>query len=62
MPHPVYGTLHCLAVVNPGLKRTGAVEELLTAAHHLARERFIRRADHEARSRADAPMRAAYAK
>ncbi|MEV6526351.1 DUF6194 family protein [Longispora sp. NPDC051575] len=50
-PHPVYGSLHWLAVVNPGPETATAVDELLREAHRLARERFQRHAN---RGRADA--------
>jgi hypothetical protein len=44
-PHPVYGHLGWVAVVNPA-DRTGAqVIELLTAAHDDARARYARRSE-----------------
>jgi hypothetical protein len=43
-PHPVYGSLHWLCVVNPGPNTTALLKELLTAAHGRARDRFERRA------------------
>ena len=42
--HPVYGELGWLAVVDPGPRTSAAVEELLQAAHGLARGRHERRA------------------
>lgn len=44
MPHPVYGTLGWLAVVNPGSRTEPAIRELLGSAHHLARSGYERRA------------------
>lgn len=44
LPHPVYGSLGWLAIVNPGTKTTLAMTELLRTAHRLARDRFHRRA------------------
>ena len=43
-PHPVYGGLGWLAVVDPGPRTDGPVRELLRGAHHLARVRSERRA------------------
>ncbi|MEY9845429.1 hypothetical protein ABH940_002507 [Streptacidiphilus sp. BW17] len=43
--HPVYGTLGWLAVVNPGPRTDGAIRELLSEAHRLARARHERRAE-----------------
>jgi Family of unknown function (DUF6194) len=42
-PHPVYGSLGWLSVVNPGPRTATAVQDLLRTAHHLARTRFQRR-------------------
>ena len=42
--HPVYGELGWLAVVEPGPRTQDAVQELLRAAHSLARGRHDRRA------------------
>ncbi|MGW7577289.1 DUF6194 family protein [Streptomyces sp. NPDC054765] len=43
MPHPVYGALGWLAVVNPGEETTDTVVQLLRGAHDAARARFARR-------------------
>jgi Family of unknown function (DUF6194) len=43
-PHPVYGRLGWVSVVNPGPRTTPAVHELLAAAHAAARARYERRA------------------
>jgi hypothetical protein len=43
LPHPVYGRLGWLAVVDPGPRTEGAVRELLRTAHRLARARSGRR-------------------
>lgn len=43
LPHPVYGALGWLAVVNPGEKTTDTVVRLLRGAHDAARARFARR-------------------
>ncbi|GAB3259334.1 DUF6194 family protein [Arthrobacter pigmenti] len=43
MPHPVYGSLGWVAVVNPGDRTLPSVVELLHAAHEEARRRFVRR-------------------
>ncbi|MEU9488385.1 DUF6194 family protein [Streptomyces decoyicus] len=43
LPHPVYGALGWLAVVNPGEKNTDTVVRLLRGAHDAARARFARR-------------------
>lgn len=43
MPHPVYGALGWLAVVNPGERTTDTVVQLLRGAHDAARARFARR-------------------
>ena len=45
LPHPVYGSLNWLAVVNPGSNTTAVLKELLAAAHHSARDRSTRRED-----------------
>ena len=42
-PHPVYGRLHWLSVVNPGPRSDDALRELLTTAHGLAQGRRERR-------------------
>ena len=44
-PHPVYGALGWIAVVNPAEKTTDTVVQLLRAAHDAARARFERRRD-----------------
>jgi hypothetical protein len=43
LPHPVYGSLGWVAVVNPGEHTTDAVLQLLRDAHHAARARVDRR-------------------
>ncbi|WP_405802075.1 DUF6194 family protein [Streptomyces sp. NBC_01506] len=43
MPHPVYGALGWIAVVNPGERTTDTVVRLLREAHDAARRRFERR-------------------
>ncbi|WP_200953308.1 DUF6194 family protein [Agromyces sp. Root81] len=43
MPHPVYGELGWVAVVNPGAATLELVVRLLTEAHAAARARFERR-------------------
>lgn len=43
IPHPVYGSLGWLAVVNPGPRAEASVRELLRLAHALARNRHERR-------------------
>ncbi|MFF1879573.1 DUF6194 family protein [Leifsonia sp. NPDC058230] len=43
MPHPVYGPLGWVAVVNPGERTTATVVELLRAAHEDERRRVERR-------------------
>ncbi|MGC5344170.1 DUF6194 family protein [Streptomyces sp. DT171] len=43
MPHPVYGALGWISVVNPGERATDTVERLLRGAHEAARTRFARR-------------------
>ncbi|MEU6328124.1 DUF6194 family protein [Streptomyces sp. NPDC047049] len=43
MPHPVYGPLGWLAVVNAGERTTDTVVRLLHEAHDAARARFTRR-------------------
>jgi len=50
LPHPVYGSLGWIAVVNPGDQTHEAVVELLRAAHDAARARFIRRQETEPKS------------
>jgi hypothetical protein len=49
LPHPVYGHLGWLCVVNPGSRTASAVPELIGTAHDLARRR------HDRRSAADRP-------
>nr|WP_243708416.1 DUF6194 family protein [Actinomadura sp. GC306] len=44
LPHPVYGTLGWVAVVNPGERTGAAVVALLREAHEDARRRAARRA------------------
>ncbi|WOX17173.1 DUF6194 family protein [Streptomyces sp. N50] len=44
LPHPVYGALGWICVVNPGEKTGELVVELLRGAHDDARARFARRA------------------
>lgn len=43
VPHPVYGGLGWVSVVNPGERTTETVLELLREAHDAARARFARR-------------------
>ncbi|MFE0644887.1 DUF6194 family protein [Streptomyces sp. NPDC058877] len=43
VPHPVYGALGWIAVVNPGERTANTVVRLLRAAHEAARARFARR-------------------
>lgn len=43
IPHPVYGHLGWLAVVNPDRRTSSTVNELLDAAHHAAQVRYTRR-------------------
>ncbi|MFI1678450.1 DUF6194 family protein [Streptomyces sp. NPDC020607] len=43
MPHPVYGALGWISVVNPGERTTDTVVRLLRIAHEAARARFVRR-------------------
>jgi hypothetical protein len=45
MPHPVYGSLGWLCVVNPGPHTTEPAQDLLRMAHDLARNRYQRRLD-----------------
>ncbi|WP_448003206.1 DUF6194 family protein [Agromyces bauzanensis] len=42
-PHPVYGALGWVAIVNPGEHTMGTAVELLRDAHEAARRRFERR-------------------
>ncbi|GAB7036713.1 DUF6194 family protein [Catenuloplanes niger JCM 9533] len=42
-PHPVYGTMGWLSIVNPGPRTAGTVRELLRTAHGVARSRHERR-------------------
>lgn len=43
IPHPVYGRLGWLCVVNPGPQTESSIRELLQHAHHRARARRQRR-------------------
>ena len=43
VPHPVYGSLGWVAVLNPGPRTTATVRVLLRAAHDAARARYERR-------------------
>ncbi|WP_037840809.1 DUF6194 family protein [Streptomyces sp. NRRL WC-3549] len=43
MPHPVYGALGWICVVNPGDRTTDTVVRLLRDAHDAARRRYERR-------------------
>ncbi|MFC8428656.1 DUF6194 family protein [Streptomyces sp. NPDC057253] len=43
LPHPVYGDLGWICVVNPGERTTGTVVRLLRDAHEAARARAARR-------------------
>ncbi len=43
IPHPVYGSLGWLSVVNPGPRTESVVRDLLGKAHHLALARYQRR-------------------
>lgn len=45
LPHPVFGALGWIAVVNPGPQTESTVVELLRAAHGEARRRMDRRSD-----------------
>jgi hypothetical protein len=44
-PHPVYGSLGWLAVLNPGPRSTSAATDLLRQAYEAARARYYRRHD-----------------
>lgn len=44
-PHPVYGSLGWVAIVNPGERTMDTAIELLVEAHAAARRRFERRRD-----------------
>ncbi len=44
MPHPVYGALGWVAVVNPGTATEATIRGLLRRAYDLARSRHVRRA------------------
>jgi hypothetical protein len=46
LPHPVYGTLGWISVVNPGERTMPTVLDLLQRAHEDARARAERRAQH----------------
>lgn len=43
VPHPVYGTMGWLSIVNPGARTGETVRELLRVAHEMARSRYERR-------------------
>ncbi|MFI0779469.1 DUF6194 family protein [Streptomyces sp. NPDC021212] len=43
MPHPAYGALSWISVVNPGERTTDTVVQPLRGAHDAARARFARR-------------------
>ena len=43
IPHPVYGHLGWLAVVDPGRRTDQVVRDLLRTAHSLGRARYERR-------------------
>lgn len=43
MPHPAYGELGWICVVNPGERSVALVTEQLTAAYHTVRGRYERR-------------------
>lgn len=43
LPHPVYGALGWICVVNPGARTTATVVRLLRDAHEAARARYARR-------------------
>ncbi|MFC5930183.1 hypothetical protein D6T64_05525 [Cryobacterium melibiosiphilum] len=43
LPHPVYGALGWIAVVNPGERTAGTLLDLLRAAHDDERRRTVRR-------------------
>jgi len=45
LPHPVYGALGWISVVDPGERTTDTVVQLLRDAHEAARARFARRQD-----------------
>ena len=45
IPHPVYGTLGWLAVVDPGPRTEEVLRDLLRRAHSRARARYERRAE-----------------
>ena len=45
MPHPVYGHLGWVCIVQPGEGTTAALYELLRAAHDAAKRRWTRRHD-----------------
>jgi hypothetical protein len=44
-PHPVYGSLGWVSIVNPGERTMSTAIELLRAAHQAARFRFERRSE-----------------
>ncbi|MFD9281783.1 DUF6194 family protein [Streptomyces mirabilis] len=43
MPHPVYGALGWISVINPGERTTDTAVQLLRSAHDAARARCARR-------------------
>ncbi len=45
IPHPVYGHLGWVCIVQPGQQTTGELQELLRGAHDAARRRWTRRHD-----------------
>jgi hypothetical protein len=45
LPHPVYGQLGWVAVINPAEQTSAAVDDLLRAAHQAARARYQRRTE-----------------
>ncbi|MEU9608073.1 DUF6194 family protein [Streptomyces sp. NPDC048057] len=49
LPHPVYGALGWICVVNPAQRTTDTVLRLLRDAHEAARSRFARREGPEGR-------------
>ncbi len=54
-PHPVYGALGWVAVVNPGEQTSETVEQLLREAHEAARARFERRRETDASETGEPP-------
>lgn len=55
LPHPVYGALGWVSVVNPGERTTAKVLDALRTAHEDARRRFERRKPVAGSDNADAP-------